>query len=215
MRGTWRGRRVRAFGRAIPAIVRIACRGAAGSPAMHDSEMPSPALLKVIAVLEYPSVLVGKLGAWLILPMTAGLVYEVVSRYIFDAPTIWAYDMTYMFAGSLFMLGSAYALRQGSHVRADFLLSSRPPRWQAAIDVFLYVVVYFPAIALFLETSTTFALQSWQQGETFPQSPWMPIIYPLKTVIPVTLVLLLIQGVAELLKAIWTFRNNVAFRYRA
>jgi TRAP-type mannitol/chloroaromatic compound transport system permease small subunit len=177
-----------------------------------EAPTPSPALLKAVALLEIPSVLVGKMGAWLILPMTGALIYEVVSRYIFDAPTIWAYDMTYMFAGSLFMLGSAYALRQGSHVRADFLLASRPPRWQAAIDVFLYVFVYFPAIALFLETSTVFALQSWQQGETFPQSPWMPIIYPLKTVIPLTLVLLLVQGVAELLKAVWTVRTNVAFR---
>jgi len=184
---------------------------------MDEAEIPtpSPELLKAIALLELPSVLVGKLGAWLILPMVGALVYEVVSRYIFDAPTIWAYDMTYILAGSLFMLGSAYALRQGSHVRADFILSTQPPRWQAAVDIVLYVVVYFPAIALFLETSTGFALQSWQQGETFPQSPWMPIIYPLKTVIPITLLLLLIQGVAELLKAIWTFRTNLAFRHPA
>jgi TRAP-type mannitol/chloroaromatic compound transport system permease small subunit len=179
---------------------------------MAETPTPSPALLKAIAVLEFPSVLVAKLGAWLIVPMTGALVYEVVARYIFDAPTVWAYDMTYMFAGSLFMLGSAYALRQGSHVRADFILSAMRPRWQALIDAVLYVVVYFPAIALFFDTSMTFALQSWQQGETFPQSPWMPIIYPLKTIIPVTLALLFVQGVAELLKAIWTFRHNVAFK---
>ena len=181
---------------------------------MDESEAATPpaTLLKVIAVLEFPSVLIGKVGAWLILPMTGSLVYEVVSRYIFNAPTIWAYDMTYIFAGTLFMLGSAFALRQGSHVRADFLLASRPPRWQAAVDIVLYVFVYFPSIALFLQTSITFAGLSWLQGETFPQSPWMPIIYPLKTVIPVTLVLLLIQGVAELVKAVWTFRHNIAFR---
>jgi TRAP-type mannitol/chloroaromatic compound transport system permease small subunit len=178
---------------------------------MVEMPTPSPALLRAIAILEFPSIVVAKLAAWLIVPMTGGLVYEVVARYIFNAPTIWAYDMTYMFAGALFMLGSAYALRQGVHVRADFLTGMQTPRWQASIDIVLYVVVYFPAIALFLDTSLNFAIQSWLQGESFPQSPWMPIIYPLKTVMPVTLVLLLIQGIAELLKASWTLRTNVAF----
>lgn len=179
---------------------------------MLDSLVPSPRLLNVIRVLEFPSILVAKLGAWLILPMTLSLVYEVVMRYIFNNPTIWAYDTTYMMAGSLFMLGSAYALRTGHHVRADFLLTTLQPRWQALIDVLLYVLIYFPAIWLFFTASLTFTLQSWQQSETYPSSPWMPIIYPLKTVMPVTLFLLLLQGIAELLKAIWTLRHNVSFR---
>lgn len=179
---------------------------------MINSLAPSPRLLKVIRVLEFPSILVAKLAAWLILPMTLSLVYEVVMRYIFDSPTIWAYDTTYMMAGSLFMLGSAYALRKGHHVRADFLFTTLRPRWQALIDVVLYVVMYFPAIWLFFTASLTFTMQSWQQSETYPTSPWMPIIYPLKTVMPVALFLLLLQGIAELLKAIWTVRHNVSFR---
>lgn len=179
---------------------------------MARARAPSSSLLKLIAVLEFPSILVAKLAAWLILPMTASLVYEVVARYIFQSPTIWAYDTTYMMAGALFMLGSSYALRNGSHVRADFLLNSLRPRWQALMDVVLYAVVYFPAIAMFFSASLTFTMQSWQQQETYPQSPWMPIIYPLKTVMPTTLLLLLVQGVAELLKALWTLRHDLPFR---
>lgn len=179
---------------------------------MAETKTPHEALLKIIQVLELPVVFVAKLSGWLIVPMTAGLVYEVVSRYIFNAPTIWAYDMTYMFSGALFMLGSAYALRQGTHVRADFLLESLSPRWQATIDIILYVAVYFPAMALFFWASLTYATQSWAQSETYPQSPWMPIIYPLKIVMPITLVLLLIQGVAELLKTIWVLRHNTTFK---
>lgn len=179
---------------------------------MAETKTPHESLLKIIQILELPVVFVAKLGAWLIVPMTAGLVYEVVSRYIFNAPTIWAYDMTYMFSGALFMLGSAYALRQGTHVRADFLLESLSPRWQATIDIILYVAVYFPAMVLFFWASFTYATQSWAQSETYPQSPWMPIIYPLKIVMPITLVLLLIQGAAELLKTIWVFRHNTAFK---
>jgi TRAP-type mannitol/chloroaromatic compound transport system permease small subunit len=177
-----------------------------------EPRVPAPGLLKAIGVLELPGIVVAKLGAWLILPMTFSLVYEVVLRYVFQSPTIWAYDTTYMMAGALFMLSSAYALRNGSHVRADFLLTTLRPRWQALIDVVLYAVVYFPAIGLFFSASLTFTMQSWQQQETFPQSPWMPIIYPLKTVMPVTLALLLLQGVAELLKAVWTLRHDVPFR---
>ena len=176
-----------------------------------ETAIPSPALIRTIAALEFPSVLAAKAAAWLIIPMVGALVYEVVARYIFNAPTIWAYDVTYILSGSLFMLGAAFALRQGSHVRADFLLSARHPRWQALIDVLLYLLVYFPAVALFFETSFQFAFQSWMQDETFPQSPWMPIIYPLKTVMPATLALLFIQGTAEFLKAVWTLRTNVAF----
>ncbi len=178
---------------------------------MYDTHIPSPGLVKAITVLEFPSVLIAKLGAWLILPMTGALVYEVVSRYLFDSPTIWAYDITYMLSGTLFMLGAAYALRNGSHVRADFLLGMLRPRWQALIDVGLYLIGYFPAMILFFWASSNFAIQSWQQGETYPQSPWMPIIYPLKTVMPVALLLLLLQGIAELLKAVWTVRHNVRF----
>src|SRR3546814_3555327 len=82
-------------------------------------------------------------------------------------------------------------------------------------DLLLYIVLYFPAMGLFYEAGFKFALRSWQQHETYPQSPWMPIIYPLKTVIPITLLLLLIQGVAEVLKAIWVLRNDVPFQQRS
>jgi TRAP-type mannitol/chloroaromatic compound transport system permease small subunit len=173
---------------------------------------PPDALLVAIALLELPSIWVAKLAAWVILPMTGALVYEVVSRYVFGKPTTWAYDITYMMAGTLFMLGSSYALRNGSHVRADFLLTSLRPRWQALIDLALYLFVYFPAIGLFFWVSLDFAVQSVREHETYPGSPWMPAIYPLKIVMPVTLGLLLLQGVAEVLKAQWTVRTNASFR---
>jgi TRAP-type mannitol/chloroaromatic compound transport system permease small subunit len=179
---------------------------------MDNDREPSPGLRRLLAALEYPSRLIGKLAAWLILPLTGALVYEVTSRYVFNKPTIWAYDMTYMLSSTIFMLGAAYALQKGSHVRADFLLALLKPRWQAFLDAVLYVVLYFPAMALFFLVSLRFASQSWMQHELYPQSPWMPPIYPLKAVIPVTVFLLLLQGVAELIKACWVIRHNTPFR---
>lgn len=172
---------------------------------------PPDGLLTAIRLLEFPSVAVAKLAAWVIVPMTGALVYEVVSRYVFDKPTVWAYDITYMMAGALFMLGAAFALRNGSHVRADFLLTALRPKWQALIDLVLYLGVYFPAIGIFFWVSLEFAVQSVRQQETYPESPWMPIIYPLKIVMPVTLGLLLVQGLAEVLKAQWTARTDTPF----
>lgn len=117
---------------------------------MHQHHEPTGPLARIIAVLEFPAVLIGKAASWLIIPLVVALAYEVVSRYIFNRPTIWAYDMTYMLAGSLFMLGTAYALHRGSHVRVDFLLGSLRPRWQAMLDIVLYLGLYFPAMILFL-----------------------------------------------------------------
>lgn len=178
---------------------------------MQGRPVPPAPLTKTIAVLEFPSVIIGRLAAWLVVPLTLALVYEVVSRYIFNRPTLWAYDMTYMLAGALFMLGTPYALRKGAHVRLDFVLAALKPRWQALTDLVLYLVVYFPAIYLFFTVGYAFALQSWQQQETMPTSAWSPAIYPLKTVIPVTLFLLLVQGVAEVLKAGWTVGTNTPY----
>ena len=175
------------------------------------SRTPPHGLLAAIALLEFPGIAVARIAAWVIVPMTGALVYEVVARYVFGKPTMWAYDITYMMAGTLFMLGAAYALRNGSHVRADFLLTALRPKWQAMIDLALYLCVYFPAIGIFFKVSIVFAVQSVRQQETYPESPWMPIIYPLKIVIPVTLALLLLQGLAEVLKAQWTARTDTPF----
>ncbi len=179
---------------------------------MAEHRRPSSGLELAVAVLDFPGVVIAKLAAWLILPMVAALVYEVVARYLFGSPTMWAYDTTYMLAGTLFMLGSAYALRNGSHVRADFLLSTLSPRWQALVDVLLYIIVYFPAMGLFFWASYKYAFQSWAQHETYPQSPWMPIIYPLKSIMPLSIGILFIQGISELLKGIWTVRHNAPFQ---
>lgn len=178
---------------------------------MTNESTPSAALRRVIAILEFPPIVIGKLAGWLILPLVGALAFEVVSRYLFHKPTIWAYDMTYMLAGTLFMLGTAYALQRGSHVRVDFLFSTLRPRWQALLDLILYLVLYFPAMILFFSVAIKFASQSWAQNELYPQSPWMPPIYPFKTIIPITIGLLLIQGIAEILKASWVIRHNVQF----
>ena len=130
------------------------------------------------------------------------IVHHVVMRYVFREPTFWAYDLSYMLYGSAFMLGAAAALLYGAHVRTDFLYQGWRPRTQGIVDSTLHIVLFFPAMYLFLDAGIDYAARSWAQGERGYLSTWRPPIYPFKTVIPVAVGLLMIQGVSETIKSL-------------
>jgi TRAP-type mannitol/chloroaromatic compound transport system permease small subunit len=146
--------------------------------------------------------------AWLIIPMTIAVTWEVVARHFFRAPTIWAFDVTYMMYGTHFMLGTAYTLMRIGHIRTDMLYQNWSIRRQNWIDLIGYVVFFFPAMVFFLYYGFQESSHSWSIGETSDASPWRPIVYPFKTVIPVTAGFLIIQGVAEVLKCIYAIRTG-------
>jgi TRAP-type mannitol/chloroaromatic compound transport system permease small subunit len=164
---------------------------------------PPPALRRAIAFLDGVSLWSGKIVAWLIFPMVGSLVYEVIARYAFNAPTVWAYDMTYMLYGSFFMLGSAYTLLRKGHIRTDMFYMNWPVRRQGWVDTVCYVLFFFPGMIAFLVVSWDFFWISWERGERIVTSPWMPIVYPFKATIPLATLLLLLQGVSELLKSLY------------
>jgi TRAP-type mannitol/chloroaromatic compound transport system permease small subunit len=158
--------------------------------------------LRCIRIIDAITEWGGKAIAWLVIPLIGSLVYEVFARYFFHAPTVWAYDVTYMIYGTLFMLGSAYTLLKGGHIRTDILYRMFSVRWQGIVDASLYLLFYFPGILLFFLAGWEYAAQSWEMQERTAVSPWRAYIFPFKTVIPVTLFLLLLQGVSELLKSV-------------
>jgi TRAP-type mannitol/chloroaromatic compound transport system permease small subunit len=162
---------------------------------------PSGTLLKTVKVIDTISDWSGKLVAMLIIPMVAGLTYEVVARYAFDAPTDWAFDLTYMLYGSHFMLGTAYTLGKGGHIRTDFFYANWSPRVQGWVDTVSYLLFFFPAMIFFFLAGAEHAHYSWSVREASDASAWRPPIYPFKMVLPVTALLLLIQGVSELVKS--------------
>ena len=185
------------------------------SDAPDSTELPpggpgaSPdGLRRWIVRLDRVGIWTGKFFAWLILPMVGALVYEVFARYAFDAPQVWAYDMTFMLYGAHFMLGAAFTLAKGAHIRTDFFYRMWPPRVQATVDLTIYILFFFPGVGFFFWISAEFAWISWGQSERITTSPWLPIVYPFKTVIPVTAALLLIQGVSECLKCIETIKQG-------
>ena len=159
------------------------------------------AVVGVTRVLDGITRWSGWIVAWMILPMVGALVYEVIGRYFFNAPTIWAYDITYMLYGSFFMLGSAYTLLKKAHIRTDLFYDNWSPRVQGAVDLVCYLAVFFPALVLFLMVGWDYFWVSFQRNERIVTSPWMPIVWPFKGTIPLATALLLLQGVSETLKS--------------
>ena len=113
-------------------------------------QSPPQAMLKAIRILDSISLWSGRIVAWLIVPMVLSLVYEVVARYIFDAPTVWAYDMTFMLYGSFFMIGSAYTLYKKGHIRTDSYYGGWSTRTQGWVDTVCYLLLFFPPLIFFL-----------------------------------------------------------------
>jgi TRAP-type mannitol/chloroaromatic compound transport system permease small subunit len=143
----------------------------------------------------------GRLFAWLIVPLMLGTTYEVIVRYVLNAPTIWAYDLSYMLYGSHFMLGAAYTLLKGGHIRTDIFYQNWTPRTQGAVDALLYLLLFFPGMIFYFWMGGQEAWHSFSIGERSDASPWRPILYPLKAALPLGALLLLIQGVSEFIKS--------------
>jgi TRAP-type mannitol/chloroaromatic compound transport system permease small subunit len=166
-----------------------------------SGEAPPRALVAVVRAIDGLAEWTGRLFSLLALPLVGALTYEVIARYAFNRPTIWAYDVTYMLYGTIFMLGAAYTLYKGGHIRTDIFYQNWSVRTRGMVDAVLYLLLFFPGIAMFFWMGLQEALHSWDIREVSDASPWRPPLYPLKAVIPISLALLMIQGVSEFLKA--------------
>lgn len=169
-----------------------------------------PLLAKFIGIIDGISITSGKIVGWFIFPMSFSLVYEVVARYVFNAPTIWASDLSDMLYGAFFMLGSAYTLQRQMHIRTDFIYGKWSIRTRGIVDSVCYIGLYFPALIIFMWVGSEFAYRSLLFNERIVTSAWMPIIWPLKLAIPVSTLLLIIQGISELLKSLFAAKTGVS-----
>lgn len=168
---------------------------------------------RVIGVIDRFTNWIGIAVSWLLAPMILGVTYEVVARYVFNAPTIWAFDLTYMLYGTVFMLGASYTLMKGGHIRTDMLWEKYSDRKKGWVDLLAYVLFFFPGLLMIFLTSVDDAWASFQIGERSEQTAWRPIIYPFKAVVPLTALLLLIQGVSEFLKSLYAVRTGKLYSH--
>lgn len=145
----------------------------------------------------------GALAGWLIVPIIFATAYEVFSRYVLHAPTIWAFEVGYMAMGANFMIGIAYTLREKSHIRIDVVyghLFSR--KTQAVISLLGYGLLLLPASFLLSDALWTYAYKSLKTMESSGQSAWNPVIWPFRMVFFSGFVLLLLQGIAETIRVV-------------
>jgi TRAP-type mannitol/chloroaromatic compound transport system permease small subunit len=154
------------------------------------------------------STAVGKAAAWLLIALTVLVCTEVIRRYALNSPSAWGFELSVMMYGSLFMLTGAYTLAQNGHVRGDFLYGSMPPRRQAAFDLVLYVLFFFPGIVALLYAGWSYAADSWAIREHSSITADGPPLYWFKSVIPVAGGLVLLQGIAEVVRCVVCLRTG-------
>jgi TRAP-type mannitol/chloroaromatic compound transport system permease small subunit len=165
-------------------------------------------MLAYIGLVDRFSTAIGKAFGWFILIMTFGTSYEVFVRYALDNPTIWAYDLSYNMYGALFFMAGAYTLSRNAHVRGDVIYRLWTPRWQASIDLALYILFFYPGVLALTFAGYRYAGESWRYHEVSVFSPADIPIFPLKTLIPVGGALLLVQGLAEVFRCIICLRTG-------
>ena len=156
----------------------------------------------------------GKLIALSMLFLVVTISYEAISRYFFNSPTVWVLESSYMANGSAFMLGCAYALHKGAHVRTDMLWDGYSERKKGWIDLVAYVLLFYPTLITLMVISIDDAWYAFQINELSEQTPWRPVMWPFRASVPLAALLLMIQGVSESLKCCYQIRFGREFEHR-
>ncbi len=158
--------------------------------------------MRVIKFIDQISEWVGRISAWIIIPLTLVVIYEVILRHFFNAPTGWGYDTLWMLYSAQFMLGGAYTLLKRSHVRIDIIYNTLSFRGKVIFDIIIYSGVFLFITILFTWAGIRFASEAWATNEKLSTTNWFFPSGPIKTVIPVSFFLLTLQSLAELLRNI-------------
>jgi TRAP-type mannitol/chloroaromatic compound transport system permease small subunit len=164
---------------------------------------PSPVnVQRLLHAADRLSTWSGKVFAWLICVLMLVVSVEVFKRYILNTPTSWIFDADAMLYGTLFMMCGAYTLAQDGHVRGDFLYTNMRPRTQAALDLALYFLFFIPGIVALIYAGYFYAADSWRIGEHSTVTAEGPPVYYFKSVIPIAGVLVIVQGLAEIVRCV-------------
>ena len=168
----------------------------------------------IIRTIDRFSDVIGRLISLSMLILVAIISYEVAMRYFFRAPTFWVYETSFMINGSAFMLGCAYALYKGAHVRTDIFWENYSERRKGIIDLVSYLLLFFPTMITLMYISIDDAWLSFSIGERSQESVFRAPMWPFRSAIPLAAFLFMIQGVSEVLKCIYQIRFGREFEHR-
>ena len=173
-----------------------------------------PLHIRIVRAIDRFTDTTGTWVAWLNVPLVAAVSYEVIARYVFSAPTTWVFDTTYMLYSAIFMLGAAYTLHKGAHIRTDIFYEKWSAKTKGIVDSISYLVFFFPSIVMLLVASGNEAWYAYTIHETSEQTTWRPILWPFKSVVPLTCLLLLVQGVSETIKSVYAWRTGIELEHK-
>jgi TRAP-type mannitol/chloroaromatic compound transport system permease small subunit len=138
----------------------------------------------------------------------------VFARYLFRSPTMWVYESSFMVNGAAFMLGCAYTLLKGGHVRTDIFWENYSERTKGIVDLCSYLILFFPSMITLMLISIDDAVYSWVINERSQESMWRAAMWPFRSSIPLAALLFMIQGVSETLKCVYQIRYAREFQHK-
>ncbi|MEY3936150.1 MAG: hypothetical protein RLZZ202_352 [Pseudomonadota bacterium] len=171
-------------------------------------EIKGEAMQNLFLMVDKISTSIGHFFAWLVVGLTALIGFEVFSRYVLNNPHPWVFDAQIMMYGTLFMMAGAYTLAKNGHVRGDILYGFLKPRTQAIFDLILYIVFFIPGVIALAYAGYGYAADSWRILEHSSITADGPPLYPFKTIIPIAGIILLIQGIVEILRCVVCIREG-------
>jgi TRAP-type mannitol/chloroaromatic compound transport system permease small subunit len=177
------------------------------------SDFP-PRFYALIRAIDRFSDVTGKAISLVMLFLVGTICYECAARYLFSAPTVWVQESSFMANGSAFMLGCAYALHKGAHVRTDMLWEKFSERRKGWIDLVSYLVFFYPTLITLMVISIDDAVYAFRINELSEQTAWRPIMWPFRSAVPLAALLLMVQGVSESLKCAYQIRYGREFEHR-
>jgi TRAP-type mannitol/chloroaromatic compound transport system permease small subunit len=186
-----------------------------GTSRANGAERDFPAAFYfIIRAIDGFTNFTGRLVALSMAFLMAIITYEVVARYVFNAPTNWVFETSNFTNGAAFMLGCGYALLKGAHVRTDIFWENYSERRKGIVDLLSYLVLFFPALITLMVISIDDAYLSYEIGERSQESVWRAIMWPFRASIPIAALLFIIQGISEALKCLYQIRFGREFQHR-
>jgi TRAP-type mannitol/chloroaromatic compound transport system permease small subunit len=156
----------------------------------------------LLSAIDRLSAVLAAFAGLMLLVLIGDMMYEVVSRRVFSAPTLWAYDVAYMVNGIGFLFAAGYTLRKNAHIRIDFLSTRFPRRRQDWVNAIVYLFLILPALAFFVIGAYSEWLDAFLTDKLDPASPWKPLLWPLFAGLLIGFAALFLQALAECIRHI-------------
>ncbi len=162
----------------------------------------------IVRVIDSISDWSGRIVRWLCVVLILVMIYEVIMRYAFNSPTMWAYETAIMLGAAIYAFAFSYTHRHNAHIRVDIYYRLLSPRWRALIDVGGSLLCLLPLVIMILYASVARTWNAWLISEVMVETIWYPPAAPLRTVVTIGFCLFALQGVSNCTRDLYLLIRN-------